>query len=54
MVKKKKISYLNITYIISIGLIYFIALLSGNVFDFWIVTLFLGFIIGLLFKNIKE
>ena len=54
MKNKKKFNALNCTYIVSIGLIYFIAILSGNVFDYWIVTLFLGFIMGLLLKEVKE
>ena len=42
------------TYIMCIGLAYLIGPLTGNIFDEWIVTLFLGFISGLLLKNIKE
>ncbi len=54
IIKEKKFTYLNITYIIVISLIYFTSILSGNVFDQWIVTFFLGFISGVLLKNIEE
>ncbi len=51
---KKKFTYLNMTYIMCICLVYLIGPLTGNIFDEWIVTLFLGFISGLLLRNIKE
>ncbi len=51
---KEKFTYLNITLCMVIMLIYFISILSGNVFDQWIVTLFLGFILGILLRNVKE
>ena len=50
---KEKFNYLNMTYLFSIALTYLIGLMSGNIFDEWIVTLFLGFITGNLLRNIK-
>ena len=51
---KKHFNYLNMTYIICILLAYIMGLYSGNIFDEWIVTLFLGFVSGLLLLNIKK
>ena len=35
-------------------LTYVIGYLTGNIFDEWIVTLFLGFVTGLLLSNVKK
>lgn len=53
--KKNKLNFnfLNMTYILSISVVFLAGVLSGNVFDEWIVTLFLGFVCGLLLLNIK-
>lgn len=48
---KENFNYLNMTYLLCIGLVFVAGILSGNVFDEWIVTLFLGFICGLLLRN---
>lgn len=49
---KNKFNYLNMTYLLSIGLIFVAGILSGNIFDEWIATLFLAFICGNLLVNI--
>jgi len=55
MIKNKdNFNYLNMTYILCIGLVFVAGILSGNVFDEWIVTLFLAFICGLLLTNLKK
>ena len=54
MLKNKKLSFIKCTYLSSIALIFASGIVSGNVFDEWIVTLFLGFICGLLLNEIKE
>lgn len=55
MIKNKdNFNFKNITLIFSICLIFAAGLVSGNVFDEWIVTLFLGFICGILLQNIKK
>jgi len=55
MIKNKEnFNFLNMTYILSIGVVFLAGLLSGNVFDEWIVTLFLGLICGLILTNIKK
>ena len=56
MIKNKKMTFINIIYLSSIAIVFLAGMVSGNVFDEWIVTLFLGFICGLLLKNnsIKE
>ena len=51
---KENFNYLNMTYILCIGLVFCAGILSGNVFDEWIVTLFLGFVCGLLLTNIVK
>ena len=49
---KENFNFLNMTYILSISIVFLAGILSGNVFDEWIVTLFLGFICGLLLTNL--
>lgn len=49
---KNKFNYLNMTYLLSIVLIFVAGILSGNIFDEWIATLFLAFICGNLLVNI--
>ena len=51
---KDNFNLLNLTYILCVGLVFIAGIMSGNVFDEWIVTLFLGFICGLLLTNIKK
>lgn len=50
---KSKFTYLNMVYLMSIGLIFISGILSGNIFDEWIATLFLAFICGTLLLNIN-
>lgn len=50
---KKKFTFLNICYLMCIGLIFLIGIMTGNIFDEWIVTLFLGFISGALLRSCK-
>ena len=54
MIKNKDITFIKSTYLTCIGLIFTSGVVSGNVFDEWIVTLFLGFICGLLLNTLKE
>lgn len=46
-------NYLNITLVFSILLVFASAIVSGNVFDEWIVTFYLALICGMLINNIK-
>lgn len=48
------LNYLNFSCIFSILLVYIIGYLTGNIFDEWIVTLYLGFTTGFLLSNIKK
>lgn len=50
---KKNFNYLNITYMLSISLVFIAGVASGNIFDEWIITLFLGFICGILINNLN-
>ena len=52
--KKKQFNYMNMTLVFCILLVYLIGPLTGNVFDEWIVTLFLGFLTGTLLSYVKE
>lgn len=54
MIKNKDISFIKCTYLSSVALVFMAGMVSGNVFDEWIVTLFLGFICGLLLNTIKN
>ena len=54
MIKNKNIKFIKCTYLTSIAIIFAAGMMSGNVFDEWIVTLFLGFICGLLLNTQKE
>ncbi len=54
MLKNKAITFIKCTYLTSIALIFASGIVSGNVFDEWIVTLFLGFICGLLLNTLKK
>jgi len=53
MIKNKNLTFINTIYLSSIAIVFLAGMVSGNVFDEWIVTLFLGFICGLLLKNIN-
>ena len=54
MLKNKNLTFINCIYLTSIGVIFLAGIVSGNVFDEWIVTLFLGLICGLLLNNILK
>lgn len=54
IISKKQFNYLNCTLLLSIGLTYFCGIFSGNIFDEWIVTLYLSFICGNLLTNINN
>lgn len=47
-----KFTFVNITLIGSIVLVFFAGIVSGNVFDEWICTLFLGLVCGMLLLNV--
>ena len=51
---KEKFTFENIIYLFSICLVIIAGVVSGNVFDEWIVTLFLGFICGMLLLNLFD
>ena len=51
---KEKFTFENIIYLFSICLVTIAGIVSGNVFDEWIVTLFLGFICGMLLLNLFD
>lgn len=51
---KNKFNFINVTLVFSIVLVFFAGIFSGNVFDEWIVTLFLGLICGILLLNINK
>lgn len=51
---RAKFNYLNMTYLLSIALIFVAGILSGNIFDEWIATLFLAFICGNLLINVNK
>lgn len=51
---KEKFTYLNMVYLFSIALIFLAGILSGNIFDEWIATLFLAFISGNLLLSINK
>lgn len=50
---KIQFNFLNISLLGSITLVFFAGIMSGNVFDEWICTLFLGLICGFLLININ-
>ena len=50
---KSQFNFLNISLLGSITLVFFAGIMSGNVFDEWICTLFLGLICGFLLININ-
>ena len=50
----EKFTFENIIYLFSICLVIIAGVVSGNVFDEWIVTLFLGFICGMLLLNLFD
>lgn len=56
MIRNRKFTFINMVYLSSIAIVFLAGMVSGNVFDEWIVTLFLGFICGLLLKSqdVKE
>lgn len=51
---KNKFTFLNVTLAGSIILVFFAGIVSGNVFDEWICTLFLGLICGFLLINVNK
>ena len=51
---KNKFTFLNVTLAGSIMLVFFAGIMSGNVFDEWICTLFLGLICGFLLINVMR
>ena len=51
---KNKFTFLNITLVGSIMLVFFVGIMSGNVFDEWICTLFLGLVCGFILININQ
>lgn len=51
---QNKFTFLNVTLVGSIILVFFAGIMSGNVFDEWICTLFLGLICGFLLININQ
>ena len=51
---KNKFTFLNVTLVGSITLVFFAGIMSGNVFDEWICTLFLGLVCGFLLININQ
>ncbi|MGN1322546.1 MAG: O-antigen ligase family protein [Bacilli bacterium] len=51
---KNKFTFLNISLLFSIVLTFVAGIFSGNVFDEWICTLFLGFMCGCLLLNLKK
>ena len=51
---KNKFTFLNVSLAGSIVLVFFAGIMSGNVFDEWICTLFLGLICGFLLININQ
>ncbi len=50
----KKFTFINVTMAFSIVLVFFAGIVSGNVFDEWIVTLYLGLICGMLLLSINN
>lgn len=51
---KNKFNFKNISLIISVVLVFGAGIVSGNVFDEWIVTLFLGLICGMLLLSVNK
>ena len=51
---KNRFTFLNVSLAGSIVLVFFAGIMSGNVFDEWICTLFLGLICGFLIININQ
>lgn len=51
---ENKFTFLNISLLFSIALTFVAGIFSGNVFDEWICTLFLGFMCGCLLLNLKK
>ena len=51
---KNKFTFLNISLLFSIALTFVAGIFSGNVFDEWICTLFLGFMCGCLLLNLNK
>ncbi len=51
---KEKFTFFNISLLFSIALTFLAGMLSGNVFDEWICTLFLGLICGSLLYNLNR
>ncbi len=53
-VDRNKFTFKNITFIVSIGICFGAAYMSGNIVDNLMVMIIVGFIIGLLLKDIKN
>ena len=53
-IAENKFTFLNISLLFSIALTFVAGIFSGNVFDEWICTLFLGFMCGCLLLNLKK
>lgn len=51
---KNKFNFINVTLAFSVVLVFFAGIVSGNVFDEWIVTLYLGLICGMLLLSINK
>ena len=51
---KEKFTFMNATLIFSIMLVFVAGMFSGNVFDEWICTLYLGFICGTLLLSLNK
>lgn len=51
---KNNFTFLNISLLFSIALTFIAGIFSGNVFDEWICTLFLGFMCGCLLLNLNK
>ena len=50
---KEKLTFENVTYIYIIGIMVTLALIGGNIFDFFVVNIFISFVCGQLLYNVK-
>lgn len=51
---KHKINLKNVTYIFVVALLLLLAMIGGNIFDFFLVNIFLSFICGQLLYNVRN
>lgn len=51
---KNKVNLENVTYIFVVGMLLVLAIIGGNLFDFFIVNIFLSFICGQLLYNVRN